>query len=328
LEITLLQLMPCLWERQLDTAAGHLLQRAIEARGIKVITQASTKSILCERKVEAIELADGTVIPCTLVVMAAGIRPSAWLGKSAGLEVNRGVVVDDHMRTSDPDIFALGECAEVGGHVYGLVAPLYEMARVAAAHLTGDDTATFVHNDTPTKLKVTGIDLFSLGDFADGEDRQEIVLRDASAGVYKRLVLHDNRIIGTVLYGETADGAWFNDLKKREADITEMRETLIFGEAYQGRAPLDPMAAVAALPDDAEICGCNGVCKGKIVGAITAKGLTSLDDVRAHTKASASGGSCTGLVEQLMTLTLGGRYNPAAVQPMCGCTALGHDDVR
>ena len=260
--------------------------------------------------------------------MAAGIRPNAWLAKQAGIDVNRGILVDAGMRTSDPDVIAIGECAEVGGHVYGLVAPLYEMARVAAAHLTGETSAGFVHNDTPTKLKVTGIELFSLGDFADGDDRQEIVLRDASAGIYKRLVLKDNRIIGTVLYGETADGAWFNDLKKRQVDITEMRDTLIFGQAYQGGAPLDPMVAVAALPDDAEICGCNGVCKGKITGFIKEKGLNTLDDVRAHTKASASCGSCTGLVEQLMTLTLGDAYNPAAVQPMCGCTSLGHDDVR
>ena len=194
--------------------------------------------------------------------------------------------------------------------VYGLVAPLYEMARIAASHLAGDRTPAFVHSDTPTKLKVTGINLFSLGDFAEGDDREEIVLRDATAGVYKRVVLKDNRIIGTVLYGETADGAWFNDLKKKATDISEMRDTLIFGQAYQGGSPLDPMAAVAALPDDAEICGCNGVCKGKITGTITAKGLTSLDDVRAHTKASASCGSCTGLVEQLMSITLGDAYNP------------------
>ncbi len=328
MDVTVLHLMPTLMERQLDPAAGYLLQRELENRGIKVICKASTKRILGERKVEGVELADGTVIPCTLVVMAAGIRPSAWLGKSAGLDVNRGIVVDDQMQTSDPDIFAVGECAEVGGHVYGLVAPLYEMARIAAAKIAGEDVPGFVHNDTPTKLKVTGIDLFSLGDFADGDDRQEIVLRDASAGVYKRLVIRDNRIIGTVLYGETADGAWFNDLKKKGTDITEMRDTLIFGQAYQGGSPLDPMAAVAALPDEAEICGCNGVCKGKIVGTIKAKGLTSLDDVRAHTKASASCGSCTGLVEQVMKLSLGDSYNPAAVQPMCKCTDLGHDDVR
>jgi nitrite reductase (NADH) large subunit len=328
MDVTVVHLMPTLMERQLDPAAGYMLQRELESRGINIITKAQTKAILGERRAEGVELADGRIVPASLVVMAAGIRPNAWIAQEAGLATKRGILVDDGMRTSDPDIFALGECAEVGGHVYGLVAPLYEMARVAAAHLTGDATARFVHNDTPTKLKVTGIDLFSLGDFADGEDRHEIVLRDAAAGVYKRLVLKDNRIIGTVLYGETADGAWFNDLKKRAVDISEMRDTLIFGQAYQGGAPLDPTAAVAALPDDAEICGCNGVCKGRIVGAIKDKGLTSLDDVRAHTKASASCGSCTGLVEQVMKLTLGDAYNPTAVQPMCACTGLGHDDVR
>ncbi|MER9328503.1 nitrite reductase large subunit NirB [Mesorhizobium sp. M0488] len=328
MDVTVLHVMPTLMERQLDPAAGYLLQRAVEQRGIKVVTKANTQAITGNGKVEQVELADGTIIPATLVVMAVGIRPNAALAKEAGIAVNRGIVVDAGMRSNDPDIYALGECAEVNGQVYGLVAPLYEMARVAASQLAGDEAAAFVHMDTPTKLKVTGIDLFSLGDFAEGEDRQEIVLRDAAAGVYKRLVLKDDRIIGTVLYGETADGAWFNDLKKKQTDISEMRDTLIFGQSYQGGAPLDPMAAVAALPDDAEICGCNGVCKGKITSAITAKGLNSLDDVRAHTKASASCGSCTGLVEKLMVLTIGDNYNPAAVQPMCGCTTLGHDEVR
>ena len=328
METTVLHLMPTLMERQLDPAAGYLLQKSLESRGIKVITKADTKAILGQRRVEGIELRDGSIIPATLVVMAIGIRPSTSLAKEAGLEVNRGIVVDEGLRSSDPDIFAIGECAEVDGHTYGLVAPLYEMARVAAAHLAGKSDARFIHGDTPTKLKVTGIDVYSVGDFADGADREEIVLRDASAGVYKRIVLQDNRIVGTVLFGDIADGAWFNDLKKKEVDIAEMRDTLIFGQAYQGGAPLDPMAAVAALPDDAEICGCNGVCKGKITGAISSKGLTSLDDVRAHTKASASCGSCTGLVEQLLKLSLGETYNPAAVQPMCPCTPLGHDDVR
>jgi nitrite reductase (NADH) large subunit len=328
MDVTVIHVMPTLMERQLDASAGYLLQRALEDRGIKVMTKANTRQIIGEKRVEGIELADGTIIPATLVVMAVGIRPNSAMAKESGIEVNRGIVVTDFMQTSDPDIYALGECAEVGGQVYGLVAPLYDMARVLAARLTGDTEAVFTPVDTPTKLKVTGINLFSLGDFAEGEDRQEIVLRDASAGVYKRVVLKDNKIIGTVLYGETADGAWFNDLKKKQTDITEMRDTLIFGQAYQGGSPLDPTAAVAALPDDAEVCGCNGVCKGKITGAITSKGLTSLDGVRAHTKASASCGSCTGLVEQLLKVTLGDAYNPAAVTPMCGCTDLGHDDVR
>jgi nitrite reductase (NADH) large subunit len=328
MDVTVLHLMPSLMERQLDAPAGFLLQRALEARGIKVITKANTKAIHGDKRVERVELADGSMIDCSLVVMAVGIKPNAALAKDAGLTVNRGVVVDPGMTTSDPDILALGECAEIEGQVYGLVAPLYEMARVAAARLAGDDTTAFVHVDTPTKLKVTGIDLYSLGDFADGADREEIVLRDAAAGVYKRLIIKENRIIGTVLYGETADGAWFNDLKKKQADISAMRDTLIFGQAYQGGSPLDPMAAVAALPDDAEICGCNGVCKGRITGKILEKGLTTLEEVRAHTKASSSCGTCTGLVEKLMVLTIGDKYNPAAVQPMCGCTDLGHDDVR
>jgi nitrite reductase (NADH) large subunit len=328
MDVTVVHLMPKLMERQLDPAAGDLLQRALEERGIKVMTNASTKAIVGNGRVDGVELADGTVIPATLVVMAVGIKPNAALAGEAGLAVERGIVVDPAMRTSDPDIFALGECAEVDGQVYGLVAPLYEMAKVTAAHLSGDTSAKFTHADTPTKLKVTGIDLYSLGDFGEGDDREEIVLRDAGAGIYKRLVIKENRIIGTVLYGETADGAWFNDLKRKRTDISEMRETLIFGQAYQGGSPLDPAAAVAALPDDAEICGCNGVCKGKIVGAIQAKALTSLDDVRAHTKASSSCGTCTGLVEKLMILTLGDAYNPSAVKPICACTDLSHDDVR
>ena len=328
MDVTVIHLMPTLMERQLDPAAGYLLERELENRGINIITKASTRRILGEARVEGIELEDGTVIPATLVVMAVGIRPNAALAKEAGLSVNRGIVVTDGMQTSDPDIFAVGECVEVNGNVYGLVAPLYQMAEVAASHLAGDTSRRFVETSTATKLKVTGINLYSAGDFAEAEDREEIVLRDATAGVYKRLVLKDNRILGVVLYGETGDGPWFFDHLKKQTDISEMRETLIFGQAYQGGSQLDPMAAVAALPDDAEICGCNGVCKGKITGAITSKGLTGLDGVRAHTKASASCGTCTGLVEQLLVLTLGDAYNPAAVTPMCGCTGLGHDDVR
>jgi nitrite reductase (NADH) large subunit len=267
-------------------------------------------------------------LPADLVVMAVGIRPNMQLAKEAGLTVNRGIVVDSTMRTSDPDIFALGECAEADGQVFGLVAPLYEMAGVVAAQLADDATASFKSSATATKLKVTGISLYSAGDFAEAKDREEIVLRDAARGLYRRLVLKDNRIIGVVMYGDTADGPWFFDQLKRGTDVGDMRERLIFGQGYAGGIPLDPAAAIAALPDDAEICGCNGVCKGKITGAIAGLGLKTLDEVRAHTKASASCGSCSGLVEQLLKAMLGEAYNPAAVQPMCPCTDLGHDDVR
>ncbi|MCZ8182837.1 MAG: nitrite reductase large subunit NirB [Beijerinckiaceae bacterium] len=328
MEVVVLHLMPTLMERQLDPAAGYLLQKAVEARGIKVHCKANTHEITGMDRVTGVRLDDGTIYPADLVVMAVGIRPNAALAKAAGLEVNRGIVVSPDMRTSDPHIFALGECAEASGQVFGLVAPLYDMAGVVAKQLTGDATAAFSPQATATKLKVTGIDLYSAGDFGDAKDREEIVLRDPTRGVYKRLVLKDNILIGAVLYGDTGDGPWFFDMIKRGTDISEMRETLIFGQGYQGGALADPMAAVAALPDEAEICGCNGVCKGKITTKITELGLTSLDEVRAHTKASASCGSCTGLVEQVIKLSLGDSYNPAAVQPMCGCTDLGHDDVR
>lgn len=334
MDVTVLHLMPTLMERQLDPAAGYLLKMAVQARGIDVFTNANTNEIvgsdpaLGPPHVTAVRLDDGTEIPCDMVVMAVGIRPNAGLARDAGLDVNRGIVVSAEMRTSDQDIFALGECAEASGQVFGLVAPLYEMANVVAAQLTGQTEAKFQPSATATKLKVTGINLFSAGDFADAPDREEIVLRDAARSVYKRLVIQDNKLIGVVMYGETSDGVWFFDLIKRATDISDLRETLIFGQDYAGGSPLDPTAAVAALPDDAEICGCNGICKGRIVSAITEKGLKSLDDVRTHTKASASCGTCSGLVEQLLQLMLGDTYNPTAVQPMCGCTDLGHDEVR
>ncbi|MEM7749369.1 MAG: nitrite reductase large subunit NirB [Pseudomonadota bacterium] len=334
MDVTVLHLMPTLMERQLDPAAGYLLQTELERRGIAVKTKANTHAIVGTNpaigpsRVRAVQLDDGTELPADLVVMAVGIRPNMALAQEAGVDVNRGIVVSPSMQTSDPDIYSVGECVEAGGQCFGLVAPLYDMAGVAAAHLAGNEAAAFSPTATATKLKVTGVNLYSAGDFADAPDREEIVLRDAAYSVYKRLVLKDNRLIGVVMYGDTSDGAWFFDLIKKGTDISEMRDTLIFGQNYAGGVPLDPTAAVAALPDDAEICGCNGVCKSRIIQAITEKGLTSLDDVRSHTKASSSCGTCTGLVEQLMALTLGDAYNPAAVQPMCGCTDLGHDDVR
>ncbi|TFF17951.1 NAD(P)/FAD-dependent oxidoreductase [Jiella endophytica] len=327
MEVTVLHLSGHLMDRQLDEAAGYLLRKDLEKRGIAVMTRASTERILGDTRVEAVELADGTRLEADLVVMAVGIRPSVEIARAAGLAVNRAIVVDAQMRTSDPDIYAVGECVEFNGTLFGLVAPLYEQAKVLANCLVGKP-GSFSVRELSTKLKVTGCDLFSAGDFSVGEGREEIVLRDPSQGVYRRLVIENDRLVGAVMYGDTGDANWFFDLIRDGAPVAAMRETLIFGQSYQGAAPLDPMAAVAALPDDAEICGCNGVCKSKITGAITSKGLTSLDAVRVHTKASSSCGTCTGLVEQLMALTLGNAFNPQAVKPMCGCTDLGHADVR
>ncbi len=237
MDVTVVHLMPTLMERQLDPSASYLLRKALERRGVEVLTGANTKVILGETKAEGVRLDDGREVPADIVVMAVGIRPNARLAKEAGLAVERGVKVDDAMRTSDPDIFAVGECVEHRGQCYGLVAPLFEMAKVVSARLRGEDGAAYQGSVTATKLKVTGIDLFSAGDFSEGDDYEEIVLRDPSRGIYKRIVLRENRIRGAVLYGDAEDGPWFFDLLKKRVDVSAMRDTLIFGEAYQGGAP-------------------------------------------------------------------------------------------
>ncbi len=328
MKTTVVHLMPTLMERQLDPNAAYLLQKAIEKRGIEILTGANTHAILGDAWVTGVRLEDGRTLPADLVVMAVGIKPNITLAKEAGLEVKRGLVVDDHLRTSDPAIYAVGECVEHRGQCYGLVAPLYEMAKTLAATLAGERVGGYAGSATSTKLKVTGVDLFSAGDFAEGNENDEVVLRDPSRGVYKRVILRDNRVIGAVLYGDTADGSWYFDLLRKSADVSSMRDTLVFGQAYQGGAPMDPVAAVAALPDDAEICGCNGVCKGTITQAITVKALTTLEDVRAQTKASSSCGQCTSRVEFLLKATLGDNYSAAGRKPMCKCIDLTHEEVR
>ena len=326
-DVTVVHIMGHLMERQLDEAAAYLLRRSLTDKGIHVRCSANSKAVI-ERdgRAAGLLLDDGTELPADLIVMAVGIRPNVALAKEAGLAVGRGIHVDDAMVTSDPDILAIGECVEHGGQVFGLVAPLYDQAKVAAKTLAGEKAA-FRNREVSTKLKVTGCDLFSAGDFAEGEGREDIVFRDPGRGVYRRLVLEEGRVVGAVMYGDTADSNWFFGLIKDRTDVSEMRETLIFGPAYQGGEPLDPMAAVAALPPEAEICGCNGVCKGQITGAILA-GADSLGAVRAATKASASCGTCTGLVEQLLSVTLGDAYAAPAAQSVCGCTDHTHEDVR
>lgn len=327
-DVTVVHIMGHLMERQLDEAAGYLLRKSLIEKGIKVLCRANSKEILSDGQgsVRALLLDDGTELPCDLLVMAVGIRPNTALAAQSGLAVGKGIHVDDQMVTSDPDVLSLGECVEHNGAIFGLVAPLYDQARVMANTLMGQ-ADQFVNKEVSTKLKVTGCDLFSAGDFAEAEDREDIVFRDPARGVYKRLILKGNRIIGAVMYGDTSDGAWFYSKIKDGSDVSEMRDTLIFGPSFQGGAPSDPLSAVAALPDDAEICGCNGVCKGKIVEAING-GATSLDMIRAQTKASASCGTCSGLVEQVLASTLGDDFVLPTVQPMCKCTDHTHEDVR
>jgi nitrite reductase (NADH) large subunit len=328
MDVTVIHLMPTLMERQLDEAAGYLLRSELERRGQTILTGADTAEIVGrDGHVQAVRLKDGREIPADIVVMAVGIRPATALARAAGLEVERGIVVDDTMLTSDPAIVAVGECVQHRGTCYGLVAPLWDMCRALADALTGAP-AGFTGSVTATRLKVSGIDLFSAGDFSGGDGAEDVVMRDAARGLYKRVVVRDGRVVGAVLYGDTADGNWYFDLLRRGEDVSAIRDTLIFGQAYAlgGGAAVDPDAAVAALGDDAEICGCNGVTKGTVVAAI-AGGACSLDAVRSGCKASASCGSCTGLVESLLRLTLGDEVQ-AGPKTLCKCTSFTHDDVR
>lgn len=325
--VSVVHLMPTLMERQLDEAAGYLLKTELERRGQTILTGADTAEILeKDGHVAGVRLKDGRELPADIVVMAVGIRPATGLAKAAGLDVERGILVDDHMVTSDPAILAVGECVQHRGQCYGLVAPLWDMCRALADHATGRSTG-YAGSVTSTKLKVSGIDLFSAGDFSGGDGAEDIVMRDAARGIYKRVIVKDDHLVGTVLYGDTADGSWYFDLLRKGEDISAIREALIFGQAFaQGGALADPNAAVAALSDDAEVCGCNGVSKGKVVATIQA-GACSLDAVRSQCKASASCGSCTGLVEGLLRLTLGEDVQ-SGPKTMCKCTSFTHSDVR
>ncbi len=325
MDVTVLHLMPTLMERQLEPVSAGMLKSDLERRGMTVLTEANTKAIHGNGRVETVELADGRMLKADLVVMAVGIRPNTALAKSAGLDVGRGVQVDDGMRTSDPAIHAVGECVEHRGAVFGLVAPLFDMAKILADRVT--DTAESEYNPTVTgtRLKVTGIDMFSAGDFTGDETTDAIVFRDAARGVHKHLVVRENRLIGAVLYGDARDSAWYFDLIRDGTDISAFRDELIFGPGAAG----DGDSGVENLPDTAEICGCNGVSKGRILGAIAELKLTTVDEVRARTKASASCGSCTCNVEQLLSFALGSEYDPAPkVKALCKCTSLGHDAVR
>jgi nitrite reductase (NADH) large subunit len=332
MDVTVVHLADWIMERQLDKTAADLLQKSLEAKGLKFLLGKQTEMLKpgVNGRVGTVRFKDGGEIPAELVVMAAGIKPNIALAKSALLHCNRGIVVSDTMQTYDPKIYAVGECAEHRGIAYGLVAPLFEQAKVCANHLAQMGIGHYGGSVTSTKLKVTGIDVFSAGDFMGGKNTEEITLSDPVGGVYKKLVLQGNRLVGAVMYGDTADGAWYFQLLKDGQDIHEMRDHLMFGQNHVGDVGHAGANKAAALPDSAEVCGCNGVCKGDIVKAIKEHGLFTIDDVRKHTKASSSCGSCTGLVEQILASTVGGAYQPADTKdkPVCGCTDHSHGVVR
>lgn len=336
MQVTVVHLHAWLMERQLDETAAKLLQQSLEARGLEFRMGTQTAALIGDRdgglagRVKAVRFQDGSEVPADLVVMAAGIRPNTELAEKIGLHCQRGVVVTDTMQTvTDPRIYAVGECAAHRGIAYGLVAPLFEQGKVCATHLAEFGIGRYTGSQVSTKLKVTGIDLFSAGDFMGSADTEEIVMSDPAGGVYKKLVLKDDRLVGACLYGDTVDGAWYFKLLREGRKVADIRDRLMFGESHIGDAGHEGHNRAAAMADSDEVCGCNGVTKGTICKAIKEKGLFTLEDVRRHTKASASCGSCSGLVEQLLMFTAGGDYSATPTKKaMCGCTDRSHDEVR
>jgi nitrite reductase (NADH) large subunit len=335
MQVTVVHIMPWLMERQLDDTAGKLLQQSLESRGMKFLIGAQTQALLGNDggRVRAVQFKDGTEVPADLVVMAAGIRPNTDLAERIGLHCQRGIVVNDTMQTTtDARIYAVGECAAHRGIAYGLVAPLFEQGKVCATHLAEFGIGRYTGSQTSTKLKVTGIDLFSAGNFSGGPADQgfeEIVLSDPYGGVYKKLVIQGDKLVGACLYGDTVDGSWYFKLLRDGRSVSDIRDKLMFGESNIGDVGHEGHSKAASMADSDEVCGCNGVNKGTICKAIKDKGLFTLEEVRKHTKASASCGSCTGLVEQLLMFTAGGDYSAAPKKKaMCGCTDASHADVR
>jgi nitrite reductase (NADH) large subunit len=327
--VTVVHLSKTLMDRQLDEVAGGMLHHSLEERGVEFLLGAETKEIIGKKRVQGVRFKDGRETTADLVVMAVGIRPNIELAKKSGLYCERGIIVNDTLQTYDPRVYAVGECVQHRRQTYGLVAPLFEQAKVCADHLAELGIRRYQGSVTSTKLKVTGIDVFSAGDFTGNEQTESIVLQDPGVGVYKKVVLKDNRIQGAVMVGDTVDGAWYFQLMREGTDVSAFRSRLLHGQAHLGDAGHGGANAVAAMDDKAEVCGCNGVCKGEIVQAIVGKKLFTLEDVRAHTKASSSCGSCTGLVEQILAMTLGGDYSAAPkAKPLCKCTEYTHDEVR
>ena len=339
MKVTVVHLMPWLMERQLDDVAAGLLRQSLEARGLTFLMGAQTQALIAAEsgRVGAVQFKDGTQIPADLVVMAAGIRPNTDLAERCGLHCARGVVVSDTLQTvTDPRIYSVGECAAHRGVAYGLVAPLFEQGKVCATHLAQFGIGRYLGSQTSTKLKVTGIDLFSAGNFMGAKtgkpedaDCEEIVMSDPFGGVYKKLVIQGDKLVGAVMYGDTVDGSWYFKLLRDGRSVSDIRDKLMFGESNIGDVGHQGQNKAMAMADSDEVCGCNGVTKGAVCKAIKEKGLFTLDEVRKQTKASASCGSCTGLVEQLLMFTAGGDYSAAPkLKAMCGCTDHGHQAVR
>jgi nitrite reductase (NADH) large subunit len=320
MEVNVVHLGDCLMERQLDRVAGKFLQKELEKQGMNFLLEKQTNEILGEENVEGLRFNDGSEMKADLVVMAAGIRPNAKLAQESGIPVNRGICVNDYMQTDLPNIFAVGECAEHRGTVYGLVAPLYEQGKVLAQKICGMEGSPYEGTTVSTQLKVSGVDVFSAGQILEDEKTKTMKVFDDYKGVYKKILIEEGKIIGAVLFGDTSEGNRLLSLIKKRADISAFTESTQ-RETNSGNL-------VSSMADEEIICGCNGVTKGKIVDAIHSQELTTVEQVKGCTNASRSCGGCKSLVADLLEYTLGENFHKEdQKEPICGCTTLTRDEV-
>ncbi len=321
-DVSVVHLMDSLMERQLDATASYYLKTRMEALGMQVLLGRSTKKIVGDSRVEGVTFADGSRIDADLVVVAAGIRPNVELGRKAGLHVNRGIVVNDHMETSRPDIFAVGECVEHNGICYGLVAPLIEQGKVLAATIAGNKGAVYAGTVQAAKLKIVGIDVFSAGTWADAADAEAVRYDDPALGVYKKLVLRNGKLAGVILVGDTSDSHRYMDWLRADVDLSAQRRHLLFPPPTS-----DSGLDIAQMAESATICGCVGVTKGAIIEAIHEKGVNTLSQLKEATRASTGCGSCTGLCQDLLR-AVAPEFEDEVKKVICACVPFAEDNLR
>ncbi len=322
-EVSVVHLMDRLMERQLDGVGARVLRHKLEQMGMRVVMPAETASIMGNGRVEAIALRDGRVLDADLVVVACGIRPSTALARDAGLSVGRGIAVDDQLRTSDPNVFAVGECTEHRGLLYGIVAPLNLQARVLAAHLRGDQTAAFPGGIPATTLKVAGVEVFSAGAVDADELDDLLTLEDTAAGVYKRVLLREDRFRGAILVGDLSTAPQITAVIAGGSTVNGNRLSLVAAPTGE-----PPTSVAAGLADEAVVCGCNGVTKATIVGAIRDQGCTTRAEVTRCTRAAGSCGSCGSIVDALLAGCGVEASAPSAEPDVCACVPLGLHALR
>jgi len=320
-EVTVVHLMSTLMERQLDRDGGSYLLGKMEELGIHVLLGRTTTAILGNGQVEGVALSDDTCIDADLVVVAAGIRPNVELGLRAGLRVNRGIVVNDYMETSEPDIFAVGECVEHRGVCYGLVAPLYDQGKVLAATITGHQGPTYQGTVPAAKLKIMGVDVFSAGDWSE-QNAEPVRFEDRALGIYKKLTVRDGKLVGAILVGDTSDSHRYMDWLRTGEDLTARRRHLLFPPPAAD-AGLD----IAEMPESATVCGCVGVTKGAIIDAIHQKGVNTLSQLKECTRASTGCGSCSSLCQDLLR-AVAPDYADEKKKVICGCVPFAEDKLR